>query len=287
MGKKSAQADKAAVKGGNKPEPSHIQLPNGSKVPVAMPPGVDEATAKTVIEYLKQNPQAAQQSFIEAQRMLNTPGMAEAMLESQTRAAADPAYQKRLAAMQDDPELKRVFDDIKSNGASAMEKYWNDSELMSKITEKMGGVKLKSSKTSKAPQQEAQTLHEAAKLGDIEAARRLLNEGADVNEADTRGITALGLAVGYNKVPLVKVLLDAGADVTKTDAKKSTALHYAAGYGRKEAAELLLQAGADLKAKNDAGQQPIDAARVNREMHLVKFLQNKGGDSNTEGSKYL
>ena len=57
----------------------------------------------------------------------------------------------------------------------------------------------------------------------------LCAQGADVNEADARGITALGLAVGYNKVPLVKVLLEGGADVSKTDAKGSTVLHYAAG----------------------------------------------------------
>ena len=57
-------------------------------------------------------------------------------------------------------------------------------------------------------------------------------QGADVNKADGRGITALGLAVGYNKVPLVKVLIDGGADVTLTDAKGSTVLHYAAGQAR-------------------------------------------------------
>jgi len=56
-----------------------------------------------------------------------------------------------------------------------------------------------------------------------------VSQGADVNESDARGITALGLAVGYNKVALVKVLLDGGADVSKTDAKGSTVLHYAAG----------------------------------------------------------
>ncbi len=58
-----------------------------------------------------------------------------------------------------------------------------------------------------------------------------VSQGADVNESDARGITALGLAVGYNKVALVKVLLDGGADVSKTDAKGSTVLHYAAGNG--------------------------------------------------------
>ena len=56
-------------------------------------------------------------------------------------------------------------------------------------------------------------------------------QGADVNKADARGVTALGLAVGYNKVALVKVLLEGGADVAKTDAKGSSALHYAAGMG--------------------------------------------------------
>lgn len=120
-----------------------------SQVPVALPPGVDPQMAKHVIEYLKQNPEAAQQSYLEAQRILHTPGMAESMLNSQTQTAADPAYQERLAAMQEDPDLKNVFDDIKANGAGAMEKYWNDSELMTKISEKMGGIKLQSSRPSK------------------------------------------------------------------------------------------------------------------------------------------
>ena len=100
-----------------------------------MPPGVDPQMAKTVIEYLRQNPEAAQQSYIEAQKILHTPGMAQSVLSSRTENAADPAYQAKLEAMQADPDLKHVFDDIKANGAGAMEKYWNDSE-------KMGGISL-------------------------------------------------------------------------------------------------------------------------------------------------
>ncbi len=75
--------------------------------------------------------------------------MAESMLSSQTQTAADPAYQERLTAMQEDPDLRNVFDDIKANGAGAMEKYWNDSELMTKISEKMGGIRLQSNKPAK------------------------------------------------------------------------------------------------------------------------------------------
>ena len=88
--------------------------------------------------------------------------MAESMLKSQSQTAADPAYQERLAVMQDDPDLKNVFDDIKANGAGAMEKYWNDSELMTKISEKMGGIRLQANKAGKGsvPQKVMASLHQ-------------------------------------------------------------------------------------------------------------------------------
>lgn len=74
------------------------------------------------------------------------------------------------------------------------------------------------------------TLHDAAKVGDCEALQRLLEEpGCDVNEKDARGITALGVAVGFNRIPCVRALLAAGANVSLTDNRGSTVLHYAAG----------------------------------------------------------
>lgn len=75
----------------------------------------------------------------------------------------------------------------------------------------------------------ADTLHSAAKLGDAEAAESLLANDAQVDAKDARGITALGVAVGFNKLSVIKVLLAAGADVGLTDAKGNTPLHYAAG----------------------------------------------------------
>ena len=78
-------------------------------------------------------------------------------------------------------------------------------------------------------QKKIETLHDAAKAGDLEAAKKLLAEGHDVNGRDKRGITSLGVAVGFNKIPVIQALLEAGADVELTDPKGNTALHYAAG----------------------------------------------------------
>ena len=56
-----------------------------AQIPVAIPPNLDPAVAKQVIEYLKANPEAAQQSYEQAHRMLQTPGMAQTMLEAKVR----------------------------------------------------------------------------------------------------------------------------------------------------------------------------------------------------------
>ena len=56
------------------------------QIPVAIPPNLDPAMAKQVIEYLKANPEAAQQSYEQAHRMLRTPGMAQMMLDAKVSA---------------------------------------------------------------------------------------------------------------------------------------------------------------------------------------------------------
>jgi len=98
-----------------------------------------------------------------------------------------------------------------------------------------GVVKVPSSLSSHAmstaslAQLKIESLQDAAKAGDVEAAKKLLADGADVDGKDTRGITPLGVAVGFNKIPIIKEFLEAGADVEVTDPKGNTALHYAAG----------------------------------------------------------
>ena len=54
-------------------------------------------------------------------------------------------------------------------------------------------------------------------------------QGRTWTQADGRGITPLGVAVGFNRVAIVTALLEAGADVEQPDARGNTVLHYAAG----------------------------------------------------------
>ena len=51
-----------------------------------------------------------------------------------------PDRMEKMMQLKDDPELKEVFQDIESNGPAAMEKYWNDTDLMSKIAKKMSAL---------------------------------------------------------------------------------------------------------------------------------------------------
>ena len=76
------------------------------------------------------------------------------------------------------------------------------------------------------------TLHAAAKAGDAGILRGLIDGGADVNQTDARGISALGVAVGFNRLPAVQALLAAGARIDQTDGRGNTVLHYAAGAPR-------------------------------------------------------
>jgi ankyrin repeat protein len=56
------------------------------------------------------------------------------------------------------------------------------------------------------------TLHQAASRGDLVQLRARLAEGADVNQTDAGGLTALTRAVTSNQSESVRVLLEAGAD---------------------------------------------------------------------------
>ncbi len=85
----------------------------------------------------------------------------------------------------------------------------------------------------------------AVTRGDVEAARRLMQEGEDVNARDRHGQTALMLAAHRGHRALLDLLIESGADLNVTAKYHLSALMLAIVAGHAEIARRLAQAGAD------------------------------------------
>ncbi|RCS52631.1 hypothetical protein DTL42_07270 [Bremerella cremea] len=143
-------------------------------------------------------------------------------------------------------------------------------------------------------------LHQAAMQGDIATIKRLVAEGADINEtnpiymvtplalaasnaspdvlrtmvelganilaspAEAENGTPLRMAVMAGKADNVQALLELGADVNEANPKNGTLLHAAAKRGSKQIVKMLIQAGADLDRPGPNGQTPLDVVQTQR-----------------------
>ena len=84
-------------------------------------------------------------------------------------------------------------------------------------------------------------------MGNIEAVKQYLDDGADVNAKYGGGETSLHEAVRYGHKGTVELLIAHGADVDAKNSTGKTPLHYAV---TKEIAELLISKGTDVGAKD-------------------------------------
>lgn len=62
--------------------------------------------------------------------------------------------------------------------------------------------------------------------GDVEAVKKFIEYGANVNET-SNGLTPLMLAARYNNVEIINLLIEKGANLRAKDEKGFTALRYA------------------------------------------------------------
>ena len=99
-------------------------------------------------------------------------------------------------------------------------------------------------------------LHWAAENGLTEIAALLIEQGADADETDHFGNTALHLALNYPD--MISLLLESGANVNAENALGNTPLHLAVKDRR--AVEVLLAAGADVNARNGLDKTPLHYA---------------------------
>lgn len=122
---------------------------------------------------------------------------------------------------------------------------------------------------------DATPLLRAARAGDVEATRLLLEHGANPHLANVNGVTPLMAAAGLanneidtrgkfktqeQAVATIELLAKAGADVNARDNRGQTALHGAALWGWNDVVKTLAANKADLTAKDNKGMTPLDSA---------------------------
>ena len=164
----------------------------------------------------------------------------------------------------------------------------------------------------KEPSTGGSALISAATRGDLEMVNTLLQSGADVNQTDEKGFTALLRAlqndreeianilvarpeldvnaqgegganaligfVARQRVPAVQDLLNRGANVNLPDSEGDTALNIAVQRGNVELVNMLLSKGADPNIKNKLGGTPLMWAGVFGRKEIAQILLDKGAD---------
>jgi ankyrin repeat protein len=124
------------------------------------------------------------------------------------------------------------------------------------------------------------SLVDAAKQGDRQAMRSLLDSGAKVDVAGADGMTALMWAAQRNDIEMADRLLRAGTDVKAANDYGATALYAAAANADPEMAAMLLAAGADANARLLSGETPLMEAAERGNLETLRVLLSRGANPN-------
>lgn len=131
---------------------------------------------------------------------------------------------------------------------------------------------------------DAMSLVDAAKQGDREGVRSLLNNRTEVNAPAPDGSTALIWAAYRDDLQMVDLLLRAGADVKRANEYGATALYVAAENADSAMTVKLLSAGADANAALASGETPLMEAARRGKLATVRLLLSGGADPNAKES---
>lgn len=122
-------------------------------------------------------------------------------------------------------------------------------------------------------------LHSAVVTSDFEAIRQHIKAGSDLNVLEpSRASTPLITAAAFGNTEAAKILVNAGADLNYQNADGSTALHTAAAFGKTEIAKILIDVGTDLNLKNNHGSTALHSAAFFCRIEIIKALLEKGID---------
>jgi uncharacterized protein len=121
---------------------------------------------------------------------------------------------------------------------------------------------------------------EASAFGVLDRLTALLADGADPNAFSADGFTALHFAAFFGKPEAARLLLERGADVNPRGRgwMTGTPLHSAASGRHVNVVDILLAAGADPDARQSGGWTPLHAGAHNGDVATVALMVTAGAD---------
>ena len=125
-------------------------------------------------------------------------------------------------------------------------------------------------------------LLKALKLGDFEKVKVLVEDGADVDGRDDKGLTLLHLAALNGELEICKCLIANGADVGGINNDGFIPLHSAAHGGQLEVCKYLVSKGAKVEEKSTIGSTPLHLAAYGGQLEVCRYLVFKGADVNNK-----
>lgn len=119
-------------------------------------------------------------------------------------------------------------------------------------------------------------LDDAAKENNLATVKRLIANGAKINEKGKDGLTALHWAAYNGNAIMAELLISKGAKLDLQADNGYTPLHWAAVRGGKAVAELLIRNGSDVNARDAYGNTPLSWARLTGHKDVAELLQSSG-----------
>jgi ankyrin repeat protein len=140
-----------------------------------------------------------------------------------------------------------------------------------------------------APQEAVRTIFRAVINGDTEGVARMLDEDPRLLSTVFQGHTPLMSAAERPSVGMVRMLLEKGAEVNFANSRGCTALYVAAMKGRDEMVSSLLRSGADPSRRSDEGMTALYAASLFGHVAVVRVLlrhmRGRGSDGRTNDGR--
>lgn len=125
----------------------------------------------------------------------------------------------------------------------------------------------------------------AAKDGDMQAVKELLQRGAAVDERDEQDNTPLTEAARAGCVQIMRVLIDKGADINHKNKDGNSAILWCACLNHPDGVSLMIEKGADLNTQNIPGKNtPLILAASYGYADIVRLLIDNGANLDLQDS---